>query len=69
MKSFAIVALLLAGCVVRQSTHDKALAHIKSLEGDLETSRRAAAADEARVRDLNATLESERGEREASARN
>ncbi|MBK9034238.1 MAG: OmpA family protein [Myxococcales bacterium] len=69
MKRLTVVFMLLSGaCVVRQSTHDKALTHIKEIEADLEASRRAAAADEARVRDLNATLERERGEREASAR-
>ena len=68
MKRLAIVAVLLAGCVVRQSTHDKALAHIKELEAEVEAKKRAAAADEERIRDLNAAMERERGEREAAAK-
>lgn len=68
MKRLAIVAVLLGGCVVRQSTHDKALAHIKELEAEVEAKQRAAAADEERIRDLNAAMEKERGEREAAAK-
>ena len=68
MKKLAIVAVMLAGCVVRQSTHDKALAHIKELEAEVEAKKRAQAADEERIRDLNAAMEKERGEREAAAR-
>ena len=63
-----IVAVLMAGCVVRQSTHDKALAHIKELEAEVEAKKRAGAADEERIRDLNAAMEKERGEREAAAK-
>ena len=66
MKKLAIVALLLGGCLVRQSTHDKALAHIKELEAELEAKNRDAAADEARLKDLNAALDKERGERQAT---
>ena len=65
---FLASGLLLGGCLVRQSTHDKALSHIKTLESDLEASRRAAAAEEGRVRDLNAELERQRGESDASKR-
>lgn len=70
LRAAFVVATLVAapGCLVRQSTHDKALAHVAQLETDLDAKQRALAADEERVRDLNATLERERGERDASAR-
>lgn len=70
LRTAVIVAGLAAapGCLVRQSTHDKALAHIAKLEGDLSDKQRALAAEEARIRHLNASLERERGEREATTR-
>lgn len=59
---------LVAGCVVKKSTHEKALAHVAQLEKDLEASRAAAAADEERVRRLDETLAAERADRDATAR-
>ncbi|MEZ4403327.1 MAG: OmpA family protein [Kofleriaceae bacterium] len=65
--SAAVLGLGLAtGCVVKQSTHDKALAHIADIEQQLEASKRAVAADEARLRDLDAALAKERAERAAA---
>lgn len=69
MKTLAIACtLLLGGCLVRQSTHDKALAHIKQLEADVEQRRAAQAADEQRVRLLNERLDAERADREATTK-
>ena len=63
----SIVALA-GGCVVKKSTHQKALAHIAQLEKDLETSRGGAAADEERLRLLNETLGAERADRDATSK-
>jgi chemotaxis protein MotB len=67
---YVSIALVLAtsGCLVKKSTYDKALTHVSQLEKDLEDSRRAGAADEARLRDSNANLERERADRDATTR-
>lgn len=55
------------GCVVKKSTHDKALGHVALLEKELESSRTAAAADEERVRRLNEAIAAMTADRDASS--
>src|SRR5688572_22034478 len=64
----ALVLALTSGCLVKKSTHEKALRHITDLEGQLAEEQKQRLDREARIQTLEADLAKLRGEFDATSR-
>jgi chemotaxis protein MotB len=66
--SSALVLALAGGCLVKKSTHEKALEHVSDLEGQLAEEQRQRLDREERIKGLEGELDKLRGEYAATSR-